>query len=316
MRNLVRSTLVALILAAVCAVLGFAQSQSNTPYPVPQYYASAFGQWSIQLDNPNTYIFQGRTRCNSMANNVPFFTFATNAPVWIQDSNTANSEVKTPSAVVLTAGTCGVTIAPSNNHYTAWLRSGTGGLQEAINGSLGAATSAYPAEIILDRNWYAQASTTPGTTAAGIIAAAVGNASVYLLDITTVPNQYYSWNGTAFTPSATNLTAPTVAAGTGAGTGPTIAVVAGSTGTAGSVTLTTGTAPAASGIIFTLTWPSIALGGFQYAPVCTISSVGTRLYATGVTTTTAGPPATAVLTASTVALTASVSGYKFSYSCH
>lgn len=190
----------ALILAAVGAVSGFAQN-ATSPFSATTYQAANFGTWSLQLDSPNTYIFQGRTRCNAMANNVPFFVFSTTGPVWIQDSNTANSEVVTPSAIVQTAGSCGVTVAPSNNHYTAWLRSGTGGLQEAINALGGSSATVYPAEVILDRNWYAQAANVPNTTPAAIIAAAAGNAGTFLVDFTTAPNTYYVWDGVKYVAS-------------------------------------------------------------------------------------------------------------------
>jgi hypothetical protein len=46
---------------------------------------------------------------------------------------------------------------------------------------------------------------------------------------------------------------PTIAAGTGAGTSPTIAVTANSTNLSGDITLTTGTTPAASATLFTVT---------------------------------------------------------------
>ena len=241
MRNLVRSTLVALILTAVCAVQGFAQSQANTPFPVAQYYAAAFAQWSIPLDSPNTYVFQGRSRCNATANNVPFFNFATNAPVYIQDQNPAMSEVRTPSAVQLTAGTCGVTIAPGNQHYTAWLRSGTGGLQETINNVSGTANS--PAVIILDRNWYSYAYQVPGVTPQSIIAALAGNVGTVIQDITVAPNNFYTWNGSAYSPSGagagllsnlkvtsyTNIAAPTALTTATPGTGYITTAVTGGT---------------------------------------------------------------------------------------
>lgn len=302
------------IVALACALFGagglaFAQT-ANTPFPVPAFYASAFGNWSIKGQDPNTYTFQGRSICNSNAQNMTFFVFNTNAPVWIADSNTANSEAVIPSAIVNTAGSCGVTVSTANSHFTFQLRSGTGGLQEALNSLAGAASS--PAEVVLDRNWYAQAANVPGKTPAAIIAAAAGGSGVYLLDITTAPNTYYSWNGTNYTPSASNQTVPAVAAGAGAGGTPTISVVG--TGTSGVVTLTSGTAPTASATIFTLTWPAIASGGFQYAPNCTITSIGTRAY-TGTNATVAGPPAVDTYTATSTALTASVSGYKWSYVC-
>ena len=308
MRKLLLS-LVALTMAAMLCAPAFAQV-STTPFPVPQYYASAFGTWSLLGQSPNTYTFAGRNICNGNAQNTPFFFFNTNAPVYIADVNTANSEVDTPSAIVNTAGSCGVTIATTNNHYSFSLRSGTGGLQEAINTVTGAAS--LPAEIVLDRNWYAFANNVPNTSAAAIIAAAAGSSGIYLVDITTAPNTYYSWNGSAYTPSATNITPPTVAAGSGAGGSPTISIVG--TGTSGFVTLTSGTTPTASATIFTLTWPSVANGGFQYAPTCTITSTGTRAY-TGTNASVAGPPAVDTYTATSTALTASVSGYKWKYVC-
>ena len=174
MRNLVRSTLVALILTAVCAVLGFAQT-ANTPFTAPWYFASSFQLWSVNGQSPNTYIFQGRNLCNSAGQNVNFFVFnASNTPVLIADANTANSEVVTPSAVVNTAGSCGVTMAPAHNHYNFQLRSGTAGLQEAIDVLDG--QGAWPTLVILDKNWCTIANQIPGTTAATILGE-IGRAS-------------------------------------------------------------------------------------------------------------------------------------------
>lgn len=189
------STTVALIFATICVAGAIAQT-ANTPFPVAQYSAAAFSTWSINGQSPNTYTFQGRNLCNSSAQNTNFFVFNTNAPVWIADNNTANSEVVTPSAIVNTAGSCGVTVAPSNSHYTFQLKSGSGGLQEAINAVAG--TNVLPATILLDRNWYAAASNVPGKTPAAIILAAAGSAGIVLEDITQSPAAYYYWNGSFY----------------------------------------------------------------------------------------------------------------------
>ncbi len=109
-----------------------------------------------------------------------------------------------------------------------------------------------------------------------------------------------------------------MAATTGAGTSPTIAI-AGNSAT-GTVTLTTGSAvPAAADAIFTLTWPSPGTdgsptSGYQYAPVCTFTSTGT---APGVTTNSseAGPPAVATLTSPAAGLASSTAGYSWTYRC-
>ena len=193
--------LIALILSF--AGSAFAQS-SNTPYPTPQYYASAFNLWSLGSNfgnGPNSFVWPGRTVCNSAAQNTNFFVFNTNAPVYIVDANSANNEVVTPSAVTNTAGSCGFTASPSHTHYTYQVKSGTAGLQEALNTLSGLAN--YPALVILDRNWYAAALNVPSTTPAAIIAAATGTSGVILEDITTAPATYYSWNGTAYTSSTT-----------------------------------------------------------------------------------------------------------------
>jgi hypothetical protein len=307
-------------LAALACAPAFSQNSSGQSFPQKQYWASDYGTWQIQSQTANTYTFFPISICTvPTASQGSFFPFNTNAPVYIKDSTAANSEVLLPSAVTPSASNpssaaCGVTIAPVNNHYSFSILSGTAGLQEVLNQI--PSSTAYTVEVDLDRNWYAAIGSVPGKTAAGTIASVTGSQAAYIVDKTVVPWQFYSWNGTKYSPSASNATAPTPTAGAGAGGSPTIALVAGSTGTSGSVTLTTGTTPTASAAIMTLTWPAIASGGFQYAPSCTITSTGTRAYTSGVTTTTAGPPATAVLTASATALTASVSGYVFNYTCH
>jgi hypothetical protein len=307
----------ALILAAFGAALGSAQV-ATTPFTAPIFYASSFGLWSINSQAPNTFVFQGRTLCNGAGQNVNFFDFATNAPVWIADSNTANSEVKTPSAIVQTAGTCGVTIAPSNSHYSFQLKSGTAGLLEAINTVK--ASGGIPATVALDRNWWTQANQVPGTSGASIIAAATGGPGVILQDITTVPNAFYVWTGSAYAvtyPYWSN-TAPTLAAGAAAGSSPTVSVKAGSTQLSGVVNVTTGTATT-TGALFTLTFPQQNAGGFGYAGTCTVSSVGTNAFTTFTeATSTTGSAGTTLQRVSTVTVTATPTvstAYQFSYNC-
>jgi hypothetical protein len=297
---------------ALAGPAAFAQSQT---YPQKDYHASDYGTWQIQGQAANSYTFQPGTLCQVPAPNTgSFYPFSTNASIYIQDATQSNSELVTPSSTTNTNALCSVTVTAVNNHYSFRLMSGTGGLQEVLNQI--SSSNAYPAVVYLDRSWYQAVNSIPGQSAAAAILGATGNLEATLVDNTTTPWTFYSWNGTNYTPSASNATAPTPTAGAGAGGSPTIAIVVGSTGVAGAVTLTSGTSPTVSAAIMTLTWPAIASGGFQYAPVCSISSVGTRAYTSGVTTETKGPPATAVLTASATALTASVSGYKFAYTCH
>ena len=306
MRNLVRSTLVALILTAVCAVLGFAQT-ANTPFTAPWYFASSFQLWSINGQSPNTYIFQGRNLCNSAGQNVNFFVFnASNTPVLIADANTANSEVVTPSAVVNTAGSCGATVAPVHNHYNFTLKSGTAGLQEAINSLDG--QGAWPTLIILDKNWWSNANQIPGTTAATILGAAKGDASVIVEDVTTLGPTYYVWNGSAYASGTWLNTAPTAA--TGAAAGSATSKVATGTALSGTYSFTTGTGT--TGTVFTETWANS--GQFQAAPgSCTVTSTGATAPPT--LTVTNSYSSHGSMTVSVASALASTTAYSFSWNC-
>ncbi len=305
MRNLVRSTLVALILTAVCAVLGFAQ-MATQPYSAPWYYATSFNLWSINGQSPNTYIFQGRSVCNSQGQNVQFFDFSTTGPVLIADANTANSEVKTPSAIVNTAGSCGVTIAPSNNHYNFTLKSGTAGLQEAINSLDG--QGAWPTLVILDKNWWSNANQIPGTTAVTILGAAKGDASVMVEDVTTLGPTYYVWNGSAYASGTWLNTAPTAA--TGAAAGSATSKVATGTALSGTYSFTTGTGT--TGTVFTETWANS--GQFQAAPgSCTVTSTGATAPPT--LTVTNSYSSHGIMTVSVASALASTTAYSFSWNC-
>lgn len=278
MRKAVLSiSLLALAVLATCGT-GFAQTAS-TPFSAPEYYASSFNLWSINGQSPNTYIFPGRSVCNSNAQNVRFFVFSTTGPVLIADNNSANSEVVTPSAVVNTAGSCGATVAPSHNHYTFQVKSGTAGLQEAINSLT--QQGAWPTLVDLDKNWWTSANQIPGTYATQILGAATGNMTVLLKDITTSPATFYVWSGSAYTATNANWknTAPTIASGAGAGGSPTVANVAGATAITGIASVLTGTSPT-TGTIFTETWPAVSAGGPQYDGTCVVKSSGANSYTT------------------------------------
>jgi hypothetical protein len=309
MRTSVRFSIAALILAAIGAVAGFAQT-ATSPFSAPWYFATSFQLWSINGQSPNTYIFQGRSLCNSAGQNLNFFDFATNAPVLIADANTANSEVKTPSAIVNTAGSCGVTIAPSNNHYNFLLKSGTAGLQEGINVLDG--QGAWPALLILDKNWWTIANQIPGTYATAILGAAKGDASVIVADITTLGPTYYVWNGTAYASGTWVNTAPTLAAGASAGAGPTVANASTATALAGIAGVKTGTATT-TGTLFTETWATSAQ--FAAAPICTVVSSGANSF-TAFTVATSYGSSHGILTVTVPTTAPAVSTqYYFTYNC-
>jgi hypothetical protein len=177
-------------------------AQNTTPFSQPQFYATAYNQWAISSANsaPNSYLFSPGGVCNAAASGTTFYAFNTNAPVLIVDATPANTEVVTPSTVTNTQSQCGFTASPANNHYSFQVRSGTAGLQEALNALANGPSSSYPGLLILDRNWYNAANVIPGTTPAAIIAAATGTTAIIVEDITTAPATFYVWGGSSYSP--------------------------------------------------------------------------------------------------------------------
>lgn len=309
-------------------------AQGFIPAQSPAWvYADNYGRWALQGQGANTYAFTPSAICQitqlDFKTRTTFFAFSSaiaEAPVFIQDVNSANSEVVTPSsAATQTQTTCSVAISPANSHTTFTLQSGTGGLQEAIN-TLG--NSSYLYTIVLSPEWYKlvsgissqNATLTNSTTPADVIAEVTCTSNLQVVDVTADPWTYYGCNASHKLVTLTPSPRVSVAAGAGAGTSPTIALSAGSNNSNGTVTLTTGTTPTASAAIFTLTFsPPDYGGGFPYAAACTFTSVGTTAYSSGTASSTAGSGTTGgtgVLTASATALAASTSGYKWTYRCN
>jgi hypothetical protein len=279
----------------------------------PWYFASDYNAWSIQSQSANTYLFSPQGLCTASASGGQFFPFATNAPVLISDATPANSEVVTPSTATNTGSQCGFTASPANQHFSFQVKSGTAGLQEALNAlAISAKTTTYPALILLDRSWYNGASSIPGTTATAIIGAAKSNAHAIVEDITTAAPTYYVWSGTALTSGTWINTPPTAAAGAAAGTAPTVGTTTG-TALAPNLALTTGTATT-TGTLFTLTYATSSQ--FLYAPTCTVVSSGANSF-TAFTVATTYPSSThALITVTATSAPAVSTAYKFSVNCY
>lgn len=184
------------LVGLLTAPAAFAQN-ATTPFSQSQYLASAYNQWQIKSQTANTYLFSPQGLCVATASGGQFFPFNTNAPVFIQDATPSNSEVVTPSTVTNASNQCGFTASPANNHFSFQVRSGTAGLQEALN-ALNNANISHPALLVLDRNWWTSAGAIPGKTGTGMISAATGSYGVILEDITTAPASYYTWNGSGY----------------------------------------------------------------------------------------------------------------------
>lgn len=174
-----------------------ARAQSNQAFPQKVYYASDYGTWQVKGTTPNTYQFQPSSLCVfPQPSTGTFNAFNQNAPVYLQDSVVANSELLTPAFVLINETLCEVALTPAHNHYSFNLMSGTAGLQEVLNTISGLIP--YPAQVILDRNWYTALTAIPGQTASAVIGSVKGNTAAILADVTQAPTQYYKWNGSAY----------------------------------------------------------------------------------------------------------------------
>jgi len=195
-------------LLALVSLCAFAQGPSS--YPPTWVYARAYNGWNVIGQQASTYTFNGAVCYYSPYNNgqsAPIFDFGAYQgatyvynPVFIQDANTALNEIVTPTSVTNGTSSCGFAATTANSHASFVLSSGTAGLQEAITAQL-QTTPAFV--VVLDKYWYQLVAAFPSTTTPqSIIAAATGTANVYIVDTTTSPWQFYSWNGSKYVPTS------------------------------------------------------------------------------------------------------------------
>ena len=306
-----------LLLVGLCAV-SVAQGPAN--YPPTWVYARAYNWNLVGPTGTNNFIFNGAGACQysplnngQPANSIFDFSGSQGAstvynPVFILDANPALNEVVTPTSTTNTQTQCSFSASPANSHISFTLYSGTGGLQEAITNQL-QNTPAFV--VVLDKYWYQLISGMPTTTTPqSIISAATGTANVYIVDTTTAPWTYYTWNGSKYVPDAstygipfTSLTAiavpvapttVTATCGTNGGGCITTATTGGtipasgaytvgytyvtalggettlSTDTAGGATVTTGSGTATNTI--TITSPAAETGAVGWRPYLTAAS--------------------------------------------
>ena len=159
-----------------------------------QIIASQYGRWRVPGYAANTYSSFAPTSCRVQGGASFFFAFTVGTPVTLIDGNPAHTEILTPTSTVETDVSCSVSIAPANDHELPfYFTSGTGGLQEALNQNL---TTPETNTVILDSAWYAQVG--GPAAAAAVIASAKGSTALGLVDITTVPTTWYTWNGSQY----------------------------------------------------------------------------------------------------------------------
>jgi hypothetical protein len=187
--------IIASFVLLAATLTGVAVAQTHSVFT----WASDFNKWSVVGQAPNTYTFTSPLMCQfPNPYTASTFGFNTNAALYIRDAVTANSEIVAVSTV--STSPCGfVPTSLAHNHYTFEVKSGTAGLQEALNSV--SKTSSYPADVIIDQTFYTNA-VSIGTTAATLIAAATGGVGINLVDITTSPFTWYSWSGSAYVASS------------------------------------------------------------------------------------------------------------------
>jgi hypothetical protein len=277
--------------AAISFTCPQAAAQSNQAFPQKVYWASDYGTWQVKGQTPNTYQFQPASLCqfSQPGGGGPFNAFNTNAKVYIQDANAADSEVLTPSYVIINESLCSVAMMTAHNHFSFNLMSGTAGLQEVLN--VINAGIPYPAQVILDRNWYTAVNSIPGQSASAVIAAAKGSDAAVLVDNTTAPENFYKWNGSAYAlvapagssiPATLNVLAGSGVVGTAVGIAPStsgqaVLVSTAATSTVIPTTKTCALEGASTGNSTTCTWSvAPAMGEFL---VCSLfNSVNNAIF--------------------------------------
>jgi hypothetical protein len=191
----------------LCGLGGFTAhaDQGIPPYMV---WPEQYNLWSFNSVSANTYTFPGYNCWVSPLTNgttASFFAFGNSNtsvyfPVFIEDASPALSEIVTPTALSTTPTACGFSAAPVNSHISFTVKSGTAGLQEAVYTlSQPSSASSTANDVMLDQNFYGLVAALPSNqTVAGIIAALSGSTRVQIVDTTTGPWTYYTWNGSKY----------------------------------------------------------------------------------------------------------------------
>jgi len=290
-----------LFVAAVSIMPASAQGPAN--YPPTWVYARAYNGWQLIGQQASTYTFNGggNTCFYSPYNNgasANFFDFAgyqgstlVYNPVFIQDASPSLNEIVTPTSITNTAASCGFAATTANSHTSFTLQSGTAGLQEAITNQL---QNTPVFDVVLDKYWYQLVAAFPSTTTPqSIIKAVTGTANVGIVDTTTSPWTFYSWNGSQYETvastggvpftSLTPITAPIA-----------LTTVAATCATNGGGCITTsttgGTIPASGAYTLGATYVT-ALGGETLMSIDTASGATVTVGATATNSITVTSPA-------------------------
>ena len=211
--------------------------------------------------------------------------------MFINDANPANNEVVTPTSTTNTQTSCGFAATTSYTHTSFQLQSGTAGLQEAI---VYQPQNAPVFDVVLDKYWYQLVSGFPSTTTPqSIIKALTGNANVGIVDTTTSPWTFYSWNGVNYVATASTGGVPFTSL-TAIAAPVALTTVAATCATNGGGCITTsttgGTIPASGAYTAGATYVT-ALGGETLMSIDTAAGATVTVGATATNTITISSPA-------------------------
>jgi hypothetical protein len=153
--------------------------------------ASDFAGWTVpQGSSPanGQIIWTAPTICTVTSAGYTFPAFRVGTPITIVDANPAQTEVVIPTVVRVNQSNCSIQATMAYVHYSYYIKTGTGGLQEAIDYQTGTGGTVI--------------NVTPGFVAQGgitsMIVNANGNYAVSILDARTSTLVPYSWNGTNY----------------------------------------------------------------------------------------------------------------------
>lgn len=189
------SKLLRLILPLImAAVPAFAQQTPQVPPTAIVngiIYANAYGGWSVPQGNNAPFAWSSPAACTVSQAGISFPAFTVGTPIETIDQVTpSHNEKVTVTAVNVNPESCSITTtAPTFTHTQFQLASATAGLQEALNQSLG---TQFANVIALTKDWYQLG----GQTA--MIGQVTGNTKLGIVDVTTTPYDWYSWQSTAY----------------------------------------------------------------------------------------------------------------------
>jgi len=198
-----------------------AQTPVNGPANIGNLlYASNFAGWTVAQGNNGPFAWSSPQVCTSATSGgVQFKPFVVGSSIRIMDSAIpSHSENVNITTVNITGSGCQIgTSTPAYQHYSFYLATATGGLQEAINYANQNFAGASPSAVVYATPAWSQIG---GTTS--MIVNAKGSTAVSIWDQRSSIPVPYTWNGSIYVAQPigsngiTQLTGP-VTAGPGSG---------------------------------------------------------------------------------------------------